>query len=389
MGLPDQDPGIEELVRASLEWLCRAQDSSATPDGGVARHFSLLHGWGASYPETTGYIVPTFIHSAHRFGWPDLRDRARRMVDWLVSIQLEGGGFQGGTVSDRPIVPVTFNTGQILLGLSSAVLEFGETYREPLERAAGWLVATQDSDGCWRRYPTPFAQPGEKVYETHAAWGLLEAYRAVEDKSYVEAALANIRWAIRQQRDDGWFDHCCLDDPEQPPTHTIGYALMGVLGAHQFTGETDFLASARRTADGLLGLLREDGFLPGRVAPGWRGTVRWACLPGTVQLAHCWLVLHRLTGEERYRKAGALANRFVRRSMRLKGPDETRGGVKGSFPIYGGYGNCEYVSWGAKFFVDAHLCELEVRGGPDASLCHQGVPTDPSPAPLPKILQHS
>lgn len=40
-----------------------------------------------------------------------------------------------------------------------------------MRRAADWLVETQDADGCWRRHPTPFAEPGEKVYETHVAWG--------------------------------------------------------------------------------------------------------------------------------------------------------------------------------------------------------------------------
>ena len=107
----------------------------------------------------------------------EARRRARRMLDWLVSIQLPEGGFQGGTIDHAPVVPVTFNTGQVLLGLAAGVEEFGEAYIEPMRRAADWLVATQDRDGCWRRHPSPFAAPGEKTYETHVAWGLLEADR--------------------------------------------------------------------------------------------------------------------------------------------------------------------------------------------------------------------
>ena len=58
------DPGAEPVLHALLEWLSLAQDRSASADGGVARTFDLLRGWETSYPETTGYIVPTFIDYA-------------------------------------------------------------------------------------------------------------------------------------------------------------------------------------------------------------------------------------------------------------------------------------------------------------------------------------
>src|SRR5205085_10345256 len=125
----------------------------------------------------------------------DMRERARRMTDWLVRIQLPGGGFQGGKIDMTPVMPVTFNTGQILLGLAAAETAFGQ-YREPMRRAADWLVHTQDPDGCWRKHPTPFATAGEKEYETHVAWGLFEAARIDPDRGYAEAGLANVAWAL-------------------------------------------------------------------------------------------------------------------------------------------------------------------------------------------------
>ena len=69
-GVPSLDPGREAVVAAGLAWLCLAQDQSATADGGVARNFSLLRGWASSYPETTGYIIPTMIELATRRGDP-------------------------------------------------------------------------------------------------------------------------------------------------------------------------------------------------------------------------------------------------------------------------------------------------------------------------------
>ena len=141
------------------------------------------------------------------------------MLDWLVSIQFPEGGFQGGTIGASPMVPVTFNTGQILLGLAAGVRALGDRYREPMRRAADWLVQTQDSDGCWRRYPTPFAAPGEKTYESHVAWGLLEAARVegAAGSRYAGSALANVGWSLRWQAENGWFSKCCLEDERTDP----------------------------------------------------------------------------------------------------------------------------------------------------------------------------
>ena len=46
--------------------------------------------------------------------------------------------------------------------------------------------------------------------------------------------------------------------------------------------------------------------------------------------------------------------------MDLDGPEDVRGGVKGSFPVDGGYGTFEYLNWAAKFTIDACLAELKL-----------------------------
>jgi hypothetical protein len=382
------DPGIARCTRESIEWLGRAQDLSTSGDGGVARHFSLIDGWGPSYPETTGYIVPTFLAFAARSdairgrkrpngsqphsptqhaesdldGQATLRSRTRRMLDWLVSIQLPEGGFQGGTVVQRPVLPVAFNTGQVLLGLASGAAEFGQPYLDALHRAAGWLTEAQDFDGCWRKHASPFARGGERVYDTHAAWGLLEAAKVTGESPYADAATRNIRWAIAKQRSNGWFDSCCLGDTDQPLTHTLGYALRGIIEGYRHTGERAFLEAAKRAGHGLLAALQPDGFMAGRLDANWNGAVSWACLTGTCQIAHCWLLLYRETAHVRFLDAARRANAYVRRSMDADGPPGTRGAIRGSLPIFGGYAAYQYPNWAAKFFVDANLLEEEICG---------------------------
>ncbi len=361
-GVSGGDPGIDTAVAESVAWMCRAQDNNQLKDGGVARDYSLVNGWNASYPETTGYIVPTMIDCGKAFDDDQLLARARKMLDWLVSIQLPGGGFQGGLINSEPVVPVTFNTGQILIGLAAGVAEFGDAYRPAMDRAADWLVETQDDDGCWRSQPTPFAKPGEKAYETHVAWGLIEADRISPGSGYADAALANMRWAIQYQKENGWFDKCCLVDPSRPLTHTLGYVLRGILEGYRHTKAQDLLEASRKTADGLLEAIDvSTGYLPGRLLPDWGPAVAWSCLTGAVQIAHCWLLLYDITGNTTYRDAAFAANAYVRRTVNVNGESTTRGGVKGSFPVDGAYGRFEFLNWACKFFIDANMLEKEVR----------------------------
>jgi hypothetical protein len=358
-GLPSADPGCDAVVDAGLDWLARAQDCSASADGGVARDFSLVKGWATSYPETTGYIIPTLLAAAEARCRVGLKERARRMLDWLSSIQFENGGIQGGKI-DAPIkVPVTFNTGQVLLGFCAGVRSFN-AYSEQMHAAARFLRDSLDPDGCWRRFATPFAARGDKAYETHVSWGLFEAERLAPGKGYGDAGLRQVNWALSRQTSNGWVADCCLNRPKEPLTHTLGYYLRGVIEAHRLSGDDRYLSSARLLGDGLIGAQRPDGSLAGRQRPDWTAAVDWVCLTGMSQIAECWIYLHEVLGQARHWEAARAANAYVRRTIRLDGPTDIRGGVKGSFPVDGAYGSFEYLNWAAKFTVDANLKELEL-----------------------------
>jgi hypothetical protein len=226
--------------------------------------------------------------------------------------------------------------------------------------AADWLVQTQDPDGCWRKHPTPFAAPGEKSYETHAAWGLFEAARLENGRGYAEAAMRNTYWALSHQNPQGWFANCCLTDPSNPLTHTIGYVLRGLVEAYRFSGDHWILQAAVKTAEGVLAAVRPDGSIPGRLDSRWQGTVQWSCLTGTEQIAMCWLLLYRETRDRRFRDAAFAANRSVRQTVHIDGRPETRGAVKGSFPVSGGYETFQFPNWACKFFIDANRLEQRI-----------------------------
>lgn len=63
-------------------------------------------------------------------------------------------------------------------------------------------------------------------------------------------------------------------------------------------------------------------------------------------------LLHQETGETRQSEAAPAANRPVRQTISLDGPEDISGGVKGD------YARCEYPNWASKFFVDSRSLDL-------------------------------
>jgi hypothetical protein len=178
---------------------------------------------------------------------------------------------------------------------------------------------------------------------------------------YSDAGLKQVDWALTKQAPNGWFASNCLTNPQAPLTHTIGYVLRGVLEGHRLSQRADLLAAARKTADGLIPAIEPGGRLPGRLTSHWKGQADYVCLTGSVQIAHCLFLLHQITGDIHYLQKGQELTSYVRRTMALDGSENQRGGVKGSFPIDGDYGQWEYLNWAAKFFIDAHLLELDIQ----------------------------
>ncbi len=359
----------ERHLEAAMLWLCRAQDATGT--GGVSRSYSLRfrrahgrRGWLAAYPETTGYIIPTFLAYAAWARRAEYRERALRMAEWEIDVQMESGAVQGGVIGHAP-TPAIFNTGQVLFGWAAAHRETGDPrFQKAASRAADFLVEAQDPDGAWRRHGSRFARAGVNVYDARTAWGLLDASRITGDPRHREGALRNLRFVLTRQRANGWFEECCLDDNRRPLLHTIAYTMEGLLEAGALAGETSLIDAARRAADALVACQRPDGSLGGRFDAEWRPAARWSCLTGDAQTSIVWLRLGELTGERRYAEAARRMNRYLMSSQDLQAADPgVRGGIKGSDPIYAEYGSHEYLNWAAKFFADALMLEARVAAG--------------------------
>ncbi|TPG05993.1 hypothetical protein EAH75_03655 [Rhodanobacter glycinis] len=347
-------------LQAAAEWLAHAQDASGC--GGVSASYDAAkRQWTGAYPETTGYIIPTFFRYADFSGNDEYRQRAVRMAAWESDIQLPDGGVRAGTMDATQVVPTIFNTGQVLFGWLSAWQHTGDArFRDSAARAADWLVAAQDPDGAWRRFASPFSAHALNTYNTRVAFALAKAGRALQEPRYLDASVRNVQWALTQMHPNGWLENNDLEDNDRPLTHTIAYATRGILEVGVIAGQGSFVEVAARMARAVAQSQRRDGALPGRLDSAWRPASRWTCVTGNAQMAIIWQRLAAETGDHAWKPAAENVIRFNLSIQNLTAIDAgVRGGMPGSYPRSGGYMKNRYPNWAAKFFMDALMLQLE------------------------------
>jgi folate-dependent phosphoribosylglycinamide formyltransferase PurN len=349
----------QDHLMAAVRWLAGAQD--VTPDGGVCGRYRLDGGWTSTYPETTGYIVPTFLALADHLGDGTFRDRARRAVDCLLALQLPMGAFPGGEVHENRDQPSVFNTAQILTGLTAWWRATNDDKTlQAARRAADWLVQTQDPDGAWRKH---IYRGVATTYSAHASCWLAEFGATTESPRYLEAAARHLDWVLQQHdASTGWFDLAGFT-PEahaarQAYTHTIAYTLWGVLLSSEILNRPDGIAAVERAAVRIARTLELGRRLPGILDSSWRAAerARFACLTGNVQMTLIWWRLYRRNHEPILLNAGLKALDLVKRAQPMFARDPgIRGGIPGSDPVWGEYLYNAVPNWSAKFFIDALL----------------------------------
>lgn len=344
---------LEAHLLSAEAWLCRCQD--VTRDGGVSYGYTLKRGWAPPYPETSGYIAPTFF----RLG--KLRDplyarRAERIVRWLMTVQNIDGSFPNPRYGPDGIV---FDTGQVLFGLVCGFEHTGdESLLRAARRAARWLTDIAGPDRRWTRHEhlgTPH------VYNTRTAWALLRMLALDPQPEFEAVARANLDWAVAMQGAAGFFEHCAFRAGEPPFTHTIAYTARGLLESGLLLNEPNYIEAARRCADATLAHLDEDGFLPSRIDVGGSPAAASCCLTGNCQFAIVWARLHQRAPRPEYLPALVRALDYVMSVQDLEtGDTDVRGGIKGSHPVWGRYAPMSYPNWAAKFFIDAMWLRQEL-----------------------------
>ena len=361
----ERKPGSSKAhLEATMNWLRNAHE--ACGNRGVSGGYSVIDGWLDAYPETTGYIIPTFFDFADISLDDEWRKRAIRMADWETEVQMENGAVQAGLYKKgKEQIPAVFNTGQVILGWCRAFTETkDECYLAAAQKAGDWLISVQSESGAWV-FESQETETDVHTYDVRTAWSLLEIFRITEEAKYRDAAVRQIDWTLDQQRRNGWFENNAFFTSEDkwtaPFTHTIAYVMEGLQESYRILGDERYLNAYSKTAEKLLRIFELRRFMAGDFNERWKASTDYSCLTGNAQIATVWLKLYRTNGDMRFLNGALKLNDYTKSKQNLSSLNKgIRGGVQGSHPIRGRYTPFIFPNWAAKFHADSLMLEENV-----------------------------
>ncbi len=343
-------------IQKAIDWLIHAQ--SKTKDGGISLGYSLKLGWFPSYPETSGYIIPTLLDYYNISHNDFYKKICKEIADWECSIQLKNGSFPGGFITQNKEYSI-FNTGQIILGLIRAFKELKfKNYLDCAIKAGEFLVDNQETNGNWIKY---CFKNKPHTYNVRTAWALLELYKITHNNIFKESAIKNLKWALSQKFDNYWFKN---NDPTielKPLLHFISYTIRGFLESGLILKDNKYIRIAVETSKILLDYFIINGFLHARFNSNWESNDYLSCLTGDAQLSIIWLKLYEICQDDRFLINAIKLNNYLKSKQVLNKRNKAiDGAIKGSDPIWGNYMRFTFLNWAAKFFCDALILENRI-----------------------------
>jgi len=269
-----------------------------------------------SYPEVTGYYIPTLI----RWGY---RDLAVQYAKWLCSIQKDDGSWYD-TYDKSPYV---FDTAQILKGLI-AVREIYPYVDENIIKGCDWVLSNMQDTG---RLTTPDMYAwGEKrtcseIIHLYCLSPLKEAGVIFGKNEYISAAERILEYYKKNNYDE-IMNFGLL-------SHFYAYVMEALLDM----GEADMAKEAMKR---ITKFQNADGMIPAY------NNVHWVCSTGLFQLALVWF---RLGNIECGNKAFEYACKLQNESGGWYGSymtEESNKEENDYFPT-------GEISWAVKYFLDA------------------------------------
>lgn len=318
---PEQDHRTH--LRASLEWLCRAQDTClATAAGSVAAGWSFRTGWLPPSPDATARLIETFVPAADYLVWPELKDRAHAMHTALLT--------QPDTASAARI-----------MGLIAGHVHLDAADGLQRALACGRLLCEAGYDSPARR--------------AEAGWALAMLGKLSGDAAIVAAARRHLADALALQTPCGWF----RDDRLPVSTTALATTLRSLIEAAGWLGDPALLRTASRGARDLGRQLQADGRLPGAHDDGWTPASDHVCIAGLTRLSAAWMRLAQIEGGQDWRDTAWRALAWIKRSQRRQGDDlAVRDALPSTAPIWAGPAAFRLDALTLKYFADALMMDM-------------------------------
>ena len=342
----------ERHLKLSAEWLIQ---SIAKGRGGSCAHYSPLMGWSKPYPETTGYLIPTLIRVSKFLKDPKYSESALSIGQWLLDIQSQNGSWHGGLHPGTSSEGSVFNTGQILKGMMALFHHTGDqAFLTAADRATNWLASGLGSNGLW---PAGDYKASETPsYYSHVAWPMLEVWQITQSDSQRIAAELFLDTVLERKLQNGAIARWGFNDQGSAFTHTIAYTIRGFQESSRLIGDNFRYANEMEQVLNFFVKKAEltNGRLPGEFDESLITNKNYVCLTGNAQLAICIMLMEQQKPDLRLINAATKLIDFIGSVQQSSHFSKAiKGGVAGSYPLWGRYMFMRYPNWAAKYYCDA------------------------------------
>lgn len=329
----------------SVDWLL--ESFHVNNDMGSSGTRSLRGKWGAVYPETTGYIVPTLYKAGELVGNDEACKVALKQIEFFSNIQNENGSFWQAMDNQSPIV---FDTAQIVEGL----LFIAHMSKKPrpilkmINRAVDWLGTQLDDEG--RFVDHHYVPDHDPAYYARIAWLMAagELIKYSKPRTKTKKLITRIVGLQNENKSfKDWGFH-----PDQPAhTHTIAYTFRGLWECANMLNDRKLRKQVRSSVHMLSHTIEEQGGIAGAYDESWQGDSAYICAVGNAQLAILYLLMYQHSGSKKYLKHVTDLMKPLVKSQRPKLVH--RGAIPSSIPMSGKYQKLKYTNWTQKFYCDA------------------------------------
>jgi hypothetical protein len=364
---------VARHVKAVIDWILNAQ-SACGCGGGIPAYYTLRGGFSNPYPETSGYIITSLLAGYNHFHDESYKSAAVDIADWLTSRQLDSGAMRCNIEHPRSMLDKNrsgidvskiflFDCGAILEGLTNMWKQIPEDrFRLSSIRLADYMISNQEDNGLWEK---DLYFPYFGTHQTRTMWALINAGRTFNKSEYIDSALRCLNKLKLNVKPNAYIANCHFVQEENEDfglTHPIAYAIEGFFEAGIMLGLREFSEIAINVGYELQRMAenRQQMFFS-HYNSHWEPVSSYQCVTGNIQIAMMWLKIAKYTGDDALISTAIKFLNFIRNCMidtetEIAG---VRGAIQGSFPIYGRYCPYAFPNWGAKFFIDASLLELE------------------------------
>jgi hypothetical protein len=295
----DPQTQIEEMIRGLIDYLVRAQKQQGEYAGSfwseLAYHIPDLdyRAGGSHHNRTAGSAALAFVKRAAASPHEDLRERAERALDWVVTQQHDDGGLFEITNNDRPsqfhldYERSSISLGMVTHGMVGCMmrgLPTKDAWVQFLRDAARWQLTVETDPG---NFLHTEGYPEDKLIlnaSAHAAETLVAGMAVAEDR---DSRLAFRRGAVRAveailalQRESGMFAYSNYDgDNSVSYTATVCWVLQNLKDQGMLPGGlSDEVPEP---------LERAAAFLAGQVNDN--GSIAWEPWENHGQKYHTWV----------------------------------------------------------------------------------------------------